>query len=174
MAGMSAHGTQIYWSTDVDPNPGPIAGTIVGEITSLSGPTTTVDTIDVTSHDSEGWREFVAGLGDFGELRFDINFHPAYADNNQMNLFEDMVNNTMRWVTIQIPADPNWVPPTGPYYFWCPAYCIGFEISAPFDDKLSASITLKLSGVPQYAPSTPDYEGGWEDPEFTTGHEEIK
>ncbi len=152
MAGMSAHGTQIFWG-DV---PGAIAGNLIGEITSVSGPTTTVDTIDVTSHDSDGWREFVAGLGDFGELRFDINLHPAYDDNNQMGLFQDMIDHTERYITVEIPADPNWTPAQPEYYFWAPGYCVGFEISAPFDDKLSASVTLKLSGVPGHG-ETVDY-----------------
>jgi len=154
MAGMSAHGTQIYWLDD----PAAFApANRIGEVTSVSGPTTTVDTIDVTSHDSEGWREFVAGLGDFGELRFDVNLHPAYAGNNQMGLYDDMIAGTQRYVVIEIPADPNWTPATAEYYFWCPGYIVGFEISAPFDDKLSASLTIKLSGVPQHG-STP-YEG---------------
>lgn len=143
MAGISAHGTQLYWADD----PTALANRI-GEVTSVSGPTTTVDTIDVTSHDSGGWREFVAGLGDFGELRFDVNLHPAVDDNNQMEMFTDMINHTQRYVTVEIPADPNWAPPTDEYYFWAPGYIVGFEISAPFDDKLSASLTIKLTGIP--------------------------
>lgn len=145
MAGLSAHGTQLYWSDDPTAT---IEGNRIGEVTSISGPTTTVDTIDVTSHDSGGWREFVAGLGDFGELRFDVNLHPAVAANNQMELFDDMVAHTERYVTIEIPEDPNWDPATAEYYFWAPGYIVGFEISAPFDGKLSASLTIKLSGVP--------------------------
>jgi predicted secreted protein len=148
MSGLSAHGTKFYW----DDTPGP-DGDAIGEVTNVTGPSTSVDTIDVTSHDSAGWREFVAGLGDFGELRFDINFHPAVAANNQIALFTDMIDHQERYITIEIPADPNWETPTDEYYFWAPGYIVGFEMAAPFDDKLSASVTVKLSGVPQHGSS---------------------
>ncbi len=48
----------------------------VGEITNISGPTMSRDTIDVTSLASTGgYREFIAGFRDPGALTFTMNFN---------------------------------------------------------------------------------------------------
>jgi predicted secreted protein len=147
MAGLAAHGTKLYWGLPLGD------ATLVGEITNIGGPTTKVDTIDVTSHDSQGWREFVAGLGDYGEITADINFHPANVVNNQMLFFDDMVAKTRNTLTIEIPADPNMGLPE--YYFYGEAMITGFPMAAPFDDKLSATVTFKLSGLLTHGTTPP-------------------
>jgi hypothetical protein len=69
MANYAAYGTLLK-----------INGTTVAGVTNISGPNLTLETIDVTNHSStSGWREFVAGLKDGGEVTFDIVYDPAGA-----------------------------------------------------------------------------------------------
>lgn len=52
------------------------AWTSVGEVTTISGPTMSRETIDVTSLASTGgYREFIAGFRDPGTLTFTMNFN---------------------------------------------------------------------------------------------------
>lgn len=60
-----AHGTQLQMS-DGDTPP---VFTTIAQITNISGPNISVDTVDVTSMDSVGgWKEFIAGMIDGGEV----------------------------------------------------------------------------------------------------------
>ncbi len=63
MAGISGYGTTLSGATTG----------AVGSMLNITGPSETVDDIDVTSMDSTGSRrEFISGLIDSGELTFDL------------------------------------------------------------------------------------------------------
>ena len=75
MSGLSAYGTIFTLGS---------TGTtgIIGNLTNISGPGITADTIDVTSHDSTGgYRQFIAGLIDGGEISLEGNLVTAAAGN---------------------------------------------------------------------------------------------
>jgi hypothetical protein len=84
-------------------------------------------------------------LIDAGELTFDVNFIPTNATQSQSTgLLKDLKNRTKR----------NWqlVFPDGSSTTWAfAAYVTGFQISAPPDDLLGASVTLRLTGQPTLA-----------------------
>lgn len=135
MAGIDAFGTTLARESDSSP------GTYipVGNITALSPPGISRETIDVTAHDSEdGWMEFLGGLKDGGEVSFEVNYDPAKHD----DLLADLHAQAISWrVTFPDPAATEWT---------VNAILTGFEPDAPYDDKLSASITLKVTGKPAF------------------------
>jgi len=140
--GISAFGTLLKIGDGGDPE----TFTTIAEVSSISGPGLSLDTIDVTHHSSTaGWREFVGGLLDAGEVSFDINYTPTDATHDaSTGLIKDMVDRTVRNFQLVFPD-------TGNTTWSFSALVTGFEPSEPIDDKLAASVTLKLTGQPTLA-----------------------
>ncbi len=113
----------------------------VAEVTSITPPAYSRDTVDATHEQSPyGFREFIPGLIDAGEVSFDMNFVPDSADVAAF-LAELDASGSSAMKNRQI------VFPDGSY-FQFGAILTGFEPDAPIDDKMSASVTLKVSGRP--------------------------
>ncbi len=121
--------------------------TTIKDVQSITGPTLTRETIDVTSHSSSGgYREFINGLKDGGEVSFDILYDPDEATHNTtnaglLNLFE---SGTV-WEFQIVFTDPT------PTTWTFNALITSFEVSAATDDALKASCTLKVAGEPTLA-----------------------
>ena len=134
MAGVNAFGTQLLRGDGAEPE----VFTAIANVVSIEGPEIERETLDMTAHDTpDGWREYKGGLKDAGELSCEINYDPAEHD----ALVADFEDDEPR----------NWrlVFPTTPAVQWdFAAVLTGFSSEAPHDDKLSAEITLKLSGKP--------------------------
>jgi predicted secreted protein len=138
MAGIDARGTTLSRGDGDTPE----EFTPIANITSLTPSGITRDILDVTAHDSEdGYREFVGGLKDPGEVSFDVNYDPAVHD----FLIEDFDSTDPVNYEISFPDGTLWQ---------FPAIITGFEPDAPFDNKLTASITLKVTGKPQLTPAS--------------------
>ena len=115
----------------------------VVELTSISGPTETMDTIDVTSHDSDdAYREFVAGIKDGGDISFEGNFIKGDVD-GQIAMHTDFQAGTKRAWVIKM---PGWVP--GSPQIAGNGYVTAFSMSYPYEDKISVSGTIKITGKP--------------------------
>jgi predicted secreted protein len=54
--------------------------TTIAEVLDIDGPNQEREQIEVTSHSSEGWREYIAGLRDGGEVSFPVNMVPSEQD----------------------------------------------------------------------------------------------
>ncbi|MFD9064183.1 phage tail tube protein [Kitasatospora purpeofusca] len=135
MAGIDGFGTQLKRGDGATPSE---TFTGIGEMTSIGGPSLARDTYDVTTHGSpDQWREFIGGLKDGGEVSGDVNYDPSLHD----FLVADLEDKSPRTYQIVFP-DPEQTTWT------FKAILTGFEPSAPFDDKLSASLTWKVSGKP--------------------------
>ena len=129
MAGVSGFGTVLT-----------IAATPVAELTSISGPSVSLETIDVSSHDStDEYREFVGGLLDGGEVSMDGNLTTAAAGNIIKTAME---TRTLKAIVITFPGAVTWT---------FNAIVTGFETSAPYDDKLGFSASMKVTGKPVLA-----------------------
>lgn len=136
MAGYNAFGTFFQRGDGAEPE---VFATI-GEATNLAGPGMTRETIDVTSHDSpDGFMEYVGGLKDGGEFTFDVNYDPAI-HNILQNDFDDPLPRNYKLVL------PD--PPGGSWGF--SAFITGMELEFPHDDKMTASMTFKVSGRPTF------------------------
>lgn len=119
--------------------------TTLAEVVNISGPGLKAEALDVTHMSStDGFREFVGGLIDGGEISLEVNFLPSNATHT--GLSTDMYNRTLRNFKLTWPLSPavNWS---------FSAIVTGYEPGAPVDGKLSANITLKLSGKPNLAAS---------------------
>ncbi|MCI0685726.1 MAG: hypothetical protein L0Y54_00595, partial [Sporichthyaceae bacterium] len=94
-----------------------------------------------TAHDSpDQWREFQGGLRDGGELTVDINYDPtAHA-----GLLADLEDENPRSYQLVFPdtLSTTWT---------FKAILTGFEPDAPHDDKLTASVSFKISGKPTFS-----------------------
>ena len=119
----------------------------VANVKSISGPGLTLDTEDVTSHDStEAWEEVVATILRTGEISVDIVYDPNNAThkNAALGLLNDLTSRTSAAYSI--------VFPTTPAVTWSfTAFVTGFEPSAPVDGGLTASVSLKITGKPTIA-----------------------
>lgn len=131
MAGLNAFGTRFQKQV----------GSVwedIADATGISGPGLERDTIDVSSHQSpQAWREFIGGMKDAGEVSIDVNYDPADHD----ELVSDLDADDPLSYRIIFPDDENTT--------WTfSAVMTGFEPDAPHDDKLSASLSFKVTGRP--------------------------
>lgn len=134
MAGIDGFGTALQRGDGGSPE----VFTTIANVTSIKPPAMERETIDVTAHDSaDGWMEFVGGLKDGGEVSADVNYDPADHD----AIVADFEDDAARNYRIVFPdADAT---------TWSfSAILTGFETEAPYDDKLSASLTWKVTGKP--------------------------
>lgn len=141
--GISAFGTLLKIG---DGGGGGEVFTTIAEVFEIGGPGLTLETIDVTHHTSTaGWREFVGGLLDGGEVSLSINYDPVDATHDaSTGLIADMEARTVRNFQLVFPD-------TGTTTWTFAALVTGFEPSEPIDDKLAADVSLKLSGQPTLA-----------------------
>ena len=84
----------------------PTTFTTIGQVRSISGPTTTATVQDVTTHSTSGnWMEKLATLIDPGNLSFPINYDSADATHQFLTgLWTLMVNLTVRGYRTVFPA----------------------------------------------------------------------
>lgn len=118
-------------------------GSAVAQVVSISGPTESRETIDITTLDSTS-REFrVSGLRDGGEVSFDVYFDPT-----SHNSLHDMINDTTASsCSITVNADGS---AAGTISF--DAFVTGFELSGEeIDGNVTASVTMKLESAPTYS-----------------------
>lgn len=119
------------------------AVTIAG-VRSISGPGLTLDTEDVTAHDStEGWEEVVATILRSGEISLEIEYDPAAATHKNASggLLYDLTTRASSTYSITFPDLAGSV-------FSFTAFVTGFEPDAPHDGALTANVTMKITGKP--------------------------
>lgn len=115
--------------------------TAIANVTSITPPALSRETIDVTAHDSaDGYREYLGGLKDSGEVSADVNYDPSEHD----TFVDDLDDTEPRNYKVTFPDGTVWA---------FSAILTGFEASAPMDDKLSASLTWKVNGKPTITPA---------------------
>lgn len=112
----------------------------VSELTRIGSPSITVETIDVTNHQSpDGYKEFIAGLMDAGEIPIEGNFISGDT-NGQIGIVNDLNGKVIQDYAITFPDATTWT---------FKALVTAFQIGeADVNGKLSFSATLKVSGKP--------------------------
>ena len=114
----------------------------VAQVQNISGPGLSLDTTDVTSHDSTGgWEEVVGTILRSGEVTLDLVYDPAAATHKNAagGILGDLVGRASTTYSIVLPGAVTWS---------FTAFCTGFEPSAPHDGALTASVTYKITGQP--------------------------
>lgn len=129
----SGVGTQFKRASEESSGSGFVA---VAEVNSISGPTMTREFIDVTSLDSTGgFREFITGFRDGGEVTLNMNF--TYTTYN--TLLGDFNDDDDRMYQIVLPDSGNTT-----FQFW--GRVTQMPVDIPADDKVTADITVKITG----------------------------
>lgn len=117
----------------------------IANLTNVSGPSIVGDTIDLSSHDSaDTFREFCAGMRDGGEIGLEYNLD--LSDAGQVALYTDVCDGSIDAYTI------TWTNGIGAPVATFNAIVTAFNIDAPYEDKLSGSSTLKITGKPTITP----------------------
>ena len=110
--------------------------TAVAEINSIGGPDMSRDSIDVTSLDSTGgYREFIAGFRDGGEVSLDMNFTLDSYDDMKVDFESD---DTVNYQIV--------LPDTNETTFEFAGLVTSLGIAVPMDDKVTATVAIKISG----------------------------
>jgi predicted secreted protein len=130
------YGTQFLMAA----TPGASSLTKLAEITAVGLPNEQVAEVEVTHYESPGrTREFIAGLSDAGEITIEMNWVPGSATDALIAAAKaDGKVRTMRVVT---PADD-----TRQMYSF-PGFVRGFERTAPIDDRMTATVTIRVAGA---------------------------
>ena len=123
----------------------------VGEVTDITPPSISKDTIETTHHNSGGIRTYVGGLVDFGEMSVTVNLDPDKDDaSNKKHIAlrdlaetpnDDPVANTTKFKIIYSDSSADVFR----------GVVTSFETSAPIDGVLSATITIKVTGDITYS-----------------------
>lgn len=114
----------------------------VAEVKNIGGPSYSMGPIDVTSVDSNGLREFIAGLRDAGELSFGLNFIPNSSQHRQ--LIADWAAGSA--INYRIEFGDT----AGSILLLSKCLITNFGIQPDFEQAVNAQVTLKLSGTPTW------------------------
>jgi hypothetical protein len=138
MSGLNAFGTQFRRGDGATPTE---AFTTIANVTSISGPNRTRETLDLTAHDSpDAYMEFAGGLKNGGEVGLEINYDPTENTHDLDDDFDDVDPRNYQIVIL---------PGTEDEHTWDFA-AILTELSDefPYDDKMGRSLTVKITGKP--------------------------
>lgn len=117
-------------------NTGTSAYEPIANINSISGPSSSRETVDVTTLDSEGgYREFIGSLRDAGDISLNMNFDATtYA-----LMKADFESDTIQKYQIVLPDTDNTT-------FEFEGLVTELPVEIPLDDKVTADVTIKISG----------------------------
>jgi len=132
----SAYPTRISWG-----------GNNIAEVTDVSSPETTVSMHEVTSNDSGGWVEKIAGLISGGEFSVKGNFYEGDT-NGQIALYADHLSKTPREVVISLPTSFGST-------FIATCICTKFKLVTPMDGaSASFESSFEPTGVVTFTTET--------------------
>lgn len=123
----------------------PNAWVTLGEVKSISGPSTETSTIDVTTHSSAvsgNYREFIPSLIDPGTIDVDMNWVPN--DATHVNLWADLQNRTKRDFQITTPTMGGAASASVTTFA---AYVVGMPKEFPTDDVMGVKLSLRITGA---------------------------
>jgi len=130
------YGSQFEIVSDSSPD----AYVPMAEIKSITPPSADVDQVEVTHMQSPNrYREFISGLIDGGEVSFEMNFIPGSTSDSRIFELLNLPVGASRRRACRISF------PNGRTWFF-DAEVTGYEPDVPFDDAMTATVTLKVSG----------------------------
>lgn len=130
----------------------PYSGTVetwtnILEASKVKGPGEKMDTVEVTSLDSVGYKEFITSLRDSGEISFDVNYTtPATGAGVSARTLRNNV--TKMHYKITLPKSPTQTSTGDAYDFY--GYVTGYDPSFDETKQISATITIKVTGAVNY------------------------
>ena len=140
--GLAAKGTLLKMGDGASPE----VFTTIAEVTGIEVGKMSAKMLDMTNHSSEdGWAEKLPGILEAGQVSFDINFIPTATTHGlSAGLLKMLQNRTLKNYRVTFPDSPatSWT---------FAGYVAEFHPSAPVDGKLSAKVTIELTGKPTLA-----------------------
>ena len=116
---------------------------VIGEVVSISAPSVSVATIDTTTLASIH-RTFIGGTIDSGEVSLEVMIDPMSADAQK---FEDLWDATATAAPVEKECIIAFPTAATAVSYTFNAIMTGYDLSLPVDGAITASITLKISGV---------------------------
>ena len=119
----------------------------LGEVNSITGPSFSKEQIDVTSMDTTGgYREFISGLKDAGEISFAMNFtKPVY--NAMIGVFNKVgESGKYDWSMVLNDATAY----ASRSCFWFKGSVTGAPVQIPIEDKITMNLTIRASGLVKF------------------------
>lgn len=108
----------------------------LAEVFDITPPSDTVDVVDATHMQSPNrTREFISGLSDPGEASFEMNFVPGSASDAKIR--EIRTSGARVKCRITFPNAVAWI---------FSGLVTGYEPAVPTDDKMTATVTFKVTG----------------------------
>ena len=136
MAGLDAFGASLAMS-DMASSP---TFTDSANVMDIKGPGMSTAEIDVTAHDSaDGFKEYLGGLSDGGQVTFDLSWDPSEATHAAM-LAVFYAKSTVDWMLTL--SDTS--------LFDFSGFISGWDPSNPVEGKITASVTIRTSGKPAF------------------------
>ena len=129
MAYYASQGSSIWRMTE-SPN------VEIGQVVSISGPDGGVGEIDVTNLASTG-KEYIGALPDFGSISMEVIWDPNLGTHS--SLWTDFLAQTVTSYQIRLSDSPQST-------LTFNAYVSGYSANLATDDKIGATVTLKVSG----------------------------
>jgi len=124
-----------------------IGATTIGNITTITGPSEARDPIDISTMDSTSkFREFIPGMSDAGEITMDLNYDGTAAGTaDALNTL--YLSTASETITINFNETTD---ATNNSTFASVGFITALGHAIPFDDKVSQSLSCKLTGVPTF------------------------
>lgn len=114
--------------------------TKIARVTDISGPSISAETADVTNRDSQGWGDVVPNTRSAGEISFDIIYDPAEPTHQLLlNLVDTGDKRNFKIVLADLAT--AWI---------VSGYVTSFEVNSALDDALKASVTIAVTGRPNF------------------------
>jgi predicted secreted protein len=132
MPALSAHGSTVSFDSE-----------LIGGLTTIGLPDEEKEEIEITSHDSQGVREFVAGLRDSGTATLGMRLIPGNAGQDALRTNYNATGNPTVEVVITLPAQAG----IGQLMLTFNAYCSSLGGGLPYDDAAERSAGLRISGA---------------------------
>ena len=133
---MIGYGSKFYIESANSPGDSPPHYNEIAEVFNITPPNEQTDDVDVTHNQSPNRRrEFIPGLIDAGECSFEMNFVPGSA--SDMILLDLKTAGTVVNCKVLFPNAATWE---------FLAFVKGYEISMATEDKMTATVTLRVSG----------------------------
>lgn len=129
--------------------------TKIGQVMDLAGPNITRGDVDVTDHDNatvnggDGYREYLGGVPDGGDVTFNLHFDAVNDDTHGQTAGTGILNDFTRDTLANWQLSLNTLSGSMDWTFL--GYLNGFSPEAPVEGAHTAEVTVKVSGKPTLA-----------------------